>query len=546
MSEGFQVARLIPVSGIANASEAEVRATSALLSVLTIVRDLSLAVTSPLGSSSARRATVEAFIETRFKLGDSGAVVRPDGLIQVTYGSSTWRALVEVKTGDNDLEAEQVNNYLAVAREQGIDAVITLSNQIGVGGVHPCDGVKLRANSKVRLAHFSWTEILAFAVRAKVHRGVEDPEQAWILGELIRYLEHPSSGAMAFDDMGGNWVPVRDGAREGTLRRAGDDVREIVQRWEQLMRFAALKLGADIGVDVQHIVPKSQSEVKARTGYLTDLIVGSGGLDGTLRIPGAAGTVTIAADLRARQISATSEIAAPQDRGNKARATWLVRQLGPDTPNGVVIEAWPRHARQPLTATLAQAREDVSVLVDPEKRDTLRFRVVLRSEMGQHRKDGGRSPGFIQSVMALLRSLYRDVLQQVSPWVAPAPQTRAVAEPVELKQEPIEDEEDLDEAITAARDNVTERTGDQRLPAPDAQPEAGADGEPVADDEHDPIWDDDPHEEHPTDDEFVVAPTEGLHHDEPEGPALEIEQELAAPTPVLGSPAVLPPAANQD
>jgi hypothetical protein len=358
MSEGFQVARLIPVSGIANATEAEMRATSALLSVLTIVRDFSLAVTGPLGASSARRATVEAFIETRFKLGDTGAVVRPDGLVQVTYGTSTWRALVEVKTGDNDLVAEQVNNYLAVAREQGIDAVITLSNQIGVGGIHPCEGVKVRANSRVRLAHFSWTEMLAFAVRAKVHRGVEDPEQAWILGELIRYLEHPSSGAMAFDDMGVHWVAVRDGAREGTLRRAGDDVRDIVQRWEQLMRFAALTLGAHIGVDVQHVVPRAQSDMKARTTYLTDSLVGAGGLDGTFRVPGAAGAVTVAADLRARQISASSEITAPQDRGNKARATWLVRQLGPDTPAGTTIEAWPRHARQPLTATLAQARED--------------------------------------------------------------------------------------------------------------------------------------------------------------------------------------------
>ncbi len=75
-------------------------------------------------------------------------------------------------------------------------------------------------------------------MRAKVHRGVEDPEQAWILGELIRYLEHPASGAMAFEDMGPNWVAVRDAAREGTLRKTGDDVRDIVQRWDQLMRFA--------------------------------------------------------------------------------------------------------------------------------------------------------------------------------------------------------------------------------------------------------------------------------------------------------------------
>jgi hypothetical protein len=64
VAEGFQIARLIPVSGISNTVEAEMRATSALLSVLTIVRDLSIAVFSPLGASTARKASVEAFIET--------------------------------------------------------------------------------------------------------------------------------------------------------------------------------------------------------------------------------------------------------------------------------------------------------------------------------------------------------------------------------------------------------------------------------------------------------------------------------------------------
>jgi hypothetical protein len=180
-AEGFQIARLIPVSGINNTAEAEMRATSGLLAVLTAVRDLSVAVLSPLGASTARKATVEAFIETSFKL-DDGAVVRPDGLIQVTYGSSVWKALVEVKTGNNLLQADQVTNYLNIARQQGIDAVLTISNEIGVGNQHPCNGVRVRSNSKVLLAHLSWTELQAHAVRAKVHRGVSDPEQAWIPG----------------------------------------------------------------------------------------------------------------------------------------------------------------------------------------------------------------------------------------------------------------------------------------------------------------------------------------------------------------------------
>jgi len=52
----------------------------------------------------------------------------------------------------------------------------------------------------------------------KEFRGIADPDQAWILGELIRYLEHRKSGALEFEDMGAAWVDVRDQVVAGTLR----------------------------------------------------------------------------------------------------------------------------------------------------------------------------------------------------------------------------------------------------------------------------------------------------------------------------------------
>jgi hypothetical protein len=296
LADGFQIARLIPVSGISNNTEAEMRATSALLSVFTIVRDFSIAVLSPLGglSSAARKALVEAFIETRFKL-DDGTVVRPDGLIQVTYGASVWKALIEVKTSNNCLQAEQITNYQNISRQHGIDAVLTISNEIAIGTQHPCAGVRVRSNSRVRLAHLSWTEILAQAVRAKVHHGVSDPEQAWILGELIRYLEHPASGAMDLDDMGPNWAAARDAARAGTLRRTAPECREVVQRWDQLIRFAALRLGSVTGVDVQPVVPRAQSDPNVRFNHLADSLTNHGVLDGAIRVPNASGDVAVRA-----------------------------------------------------------------------------------------------------------------------------------------------------------------------------------------------------------------------------------------------------------
>ncbi|MDP9461487.1 MAG: stress response protein, partial [Actinomycetota bacterium] len=81
---------------------------------------------------------------------------------------------------------------------------------------------------KVDLHHYSWSQILAEAVMQKEHRGVADPDQAWVLGELIRYLEHPRSGALEFDDMGASWVPVRDAVAAGNLRTSDKGAAEVL------------------------------------------------------------------------------------------------------------------------------------------------------------------------------------------------------------------------------------------------------------------------------------------------------------------------------
>jgi hypothetical protein len=77
----WQHARLIPVAGIKGDHEAEQRATSAFLAVLSVVRDLSHELLTPLGASSAGKAVVETYTEVT--LGSNDKSVRPDGLIRV-------------------------------------------------------------------------------------------------------------------------------------------------------------------------------------------------------------------------------------------------------------------------------------------------------------------------------------------------------------------------------------------------------------------------------------------------------------------------------
>jgi len=104
-----QLARLIPVSHVGSSKEAEMRATSALLAVLHIVRPFSKVLLDPYGAPKAASSKVDTYIETSFKT--PNGVARPDGMIIVEQGKKNqWTALVEVKTGEAKLDAEQVNS----------------------------------------------------------------------------------------------------------------------------------------------------------------------------------------------------------------------------------------------------------------------------------------------------------------------------------------------------------------------------------------------------------------------------------------------------
>lgn len=410
-------ARLIPVSGIGSVQEAEQRATSALLAVLSVVRDLSIDLLSPLGASRAQKATVETFIEVN----TPGKKIRPDGLIQVSFGKTTWSAFVEVKTGANVLEADQINAYWELAREYNFDHVLTISNEIAPKeGLHPTQGLKVRANARVGVSHLSWSAIVSSAVRIKRHKGIVDSEQAWLLDELIRYLQHPASGALDFADMGQAWVGVRDAAREETLTRRFTGIEDAVSRWDQLLRFAALQLSAEIGEDVDPVFPRGQTDHRQRTTALVDSLCATGRLAGALRIPNTAGDLMIEANLRSRRLTASVDIWAPQDLGARGRVSWLVNQLG-EAPGQTVIDVYARNARVPTSATLEQTREDRFAPLDDEKREPHRFRVALRADMGMGRAAGKKSLGFITSVLGLITTFYGQVVQDVAPWQPPAP-----------------------------------------------------------------------------------------------------------------------------
>jgi hypothetical protein len=386
---------------------------------MSAVREFGRVLMQPYGAPAG---TLEAFIEVPFKLDDNQLF--PDGLIRVSRGQRQWTALVGVKTGGNQLEVEQIEHYLDVARERGFDAVITISNELPpLAGQHPT-AVDKRKLKKVALHHLPWTEILTQAVMQKEFRGVADPEQAWILGELIRYLEHPKSGAMGFDDMGPAWVPVRDAVAAGTLRATDAVVPQVAGRFDALIRYACLRLGRSLGTEVTPALSRRDlADPAARTQALVAELTSHGSLTGSIRIPGAVGPMFVRADLRASQVVCHVDVEAPRSGRSTTRVNWLVRQLK-DCPDSTRLEAFALHARGGGAAELLRrVREDATALIQDPTKELRSFRVAQLAPAGTKRGTGRGS--FIDSVLDGVDAFYEQVVQNLKPWLPAAPRLRS-------------------------------------------------------------------------------------------------------------------------
>ncbi|WP_433164327.1 hypothetical protein [Kribbella sp. CA-247076] len=416
--ETWHQARLIPTSGINGADEQERRATSALLAVMSSVREFGRVLTQPLGAPSA---PLETYIEVPFNLGERR--LYPDGLVRARRGQRQWTALIEVKTGVNELGVEQLEAYLDIAREQDFDAVITISNEIpAIAGLHPTK-VDKRKLKRVALHHWSWSMVLAEAVLQKEHRGVADPDQAWILGELIRYLEHPRSGALQFDDMGASWVATREAVASGTLRSGDKCAPEVAGRFDALLRYVSLQLGRKLGDDVTPALSRKElADPALRSQALVQSMCANGTMQGAINIPNAVGPLVVTADLRAGTVTCHVDVAAPREGRSTTRVNWLVRQLrhAPDTAR---IEAFVMHSRGAGTAELLRTvRDQPTVLIEDPKKELRAFRVALGTPLGTKRGRGRGS--FIDSIETAIDSFYGNVVQDLRAWTAVPPRLR--------------------------------------------------------------------------------------------------------------------------
>ncbi|MEU5764804.1 TerD family protein [Streptomyces asoensis] len=404
-NDSWKAARLFPVSVLKSDRDREMRATSVLLAVMAQVPEFSRRLTAGFGAPAGR---METFTEVSLPHGDSPR--RPDGVIRVERAGKLWTALVETKTNGNALKTEQVQAYMDIAARRGYEAVITLTNDVALEG-SPLVDVKIdkRRKHKVALWHLSWAEVAYQAQMLIRHEGVGNAAHAWLLQELLHYLQHENSGCHGFQNMGPAWVPVRNGIDDETLCQGDARALEVVESWERLIRQVCLRLGGELG---QKALPvqraKRGTDAKERRLRLADQLCLDGRLQAELRIDGTPGVLAVSADLRTGKLRTSIEIPAPAQGYPLSWVKRLVRRLA-EAPADLHVETLVDGETGGPRGTLERLRPEPADLLPKDSGTRITgFRLSLLKSMGSGR--GNAESGFIRSVDDAVNRFYTTVV----------------------------------------------------------------------------------------------------------------------------------------
>lgn len=402
-NDTWRTARLFPVPSLKSDKEREVRATSVLLSVMAQVPELGRRLTAGFGAPAGRMQT---FTEVPLPHGDTPK--RPDGVIRVERAGKLWTALVETKTHGNPLKDEQVQQYMDIAARRGYEAVITLSNDVALDG-SPVVDVKIdgRRKHKVSLWHLSWAEVAHQAQMLIRHEGVGNAAHAWLLQELLEYLQHENSGCHGFQNMGPAWVPVRKGIEDETISPGDERAVDVVESWERLIRQVCLRLGGELG---QKALPvqrtRRDSDPRTRRALAAAALCADGKLSAELRIDGTSSVIAVTADLRTGRVRTSVDIPAPEGSYPLATTKRLLRALA-EAPADLHVQSLVEGENGPR-GTLERLRPEPGDLLPRDGAAPTGFRLSLIKGMGNTR--GNTESGFIRGVDAAVDRFYHGVV----------------------------------------------------------------------------------------------------------------------------------------
>ena len=411
-------ARLFPVL---SESSKEGRALSIFLSCLARIDELGRTMLSTVGQRVGARTKTRCFTEVGLaELPEGLSPKRPDGLIHNMLAKKEWSALVEAKVKKANLEVGQTTDYLKLAKANGVNALITISNDFAAIPQHHPLSIP-RPPKNVDLFHWSWASILTHSKVILSAAEELDKDQVYILTELVRFLEHRSTGVTRFDRMDGNWKDIVASVVSGAnFSKKSVAVADTIANWHQECRDIALKLTELVNSHVAIKMPAAhRSDPKKRIADGAEAFAKTLSLITEFSIPDTASLMKLEASLPTKTIRVSMAINAPEDKKTpKARLNWLLRQVSGSDPRGLHVKAiWPRR-RASTMIDMETARRDPDSIDDGKGGAPTAFEIHLVKESG-YRFSGVKT--FIDDLEESVLHFYSEVGQKLKKWQPPPP-----------------------------------------------------------------------------------------------------------------------------
>lgn len=417
-----EVARLFPV--LATTSK-EGRTTSIVLACLDKVEEFGAQLLASVGQKVGKRATIDTFTEVVFNKQSAAIKERPDGLIVVRVGKRSWMALVEAKVGNNELNADQIERYRSLAKENGADCVITLSNQFATSpDSHPLEEVR-KSRSKIPVYHWSWMHVLTTADLLLTGSSISDPDQQVLLNELRRFLTHESAGVKSFDRMPREWTDLnKTVSNGGSIGAKSSEAQVSLEAWHQETRDLSLILSRMTGAPVSEKIPRKHvGNPTQRQKDELQLLRETHCLKCFLTMPDIAAPIEVSADLMRRTIEAGMELRAPEDKkSTSARVNWLLRQIKTEDASNLFIRLnWPG-INDPTVHPVSELREDVQIVNEDKSHLVAHsFQVFYSERLGAKFT---QQTNFISELERIVPFFYGTVGSSLVAWKKKAPQIK--------------------------------------------------------------------------------------------------------------------------
>lgn len=358
---------------------------------------------------------------------------RIDGLILIVKaGVIKDAALLEMKNKTHELNQEQVERYIQVAREYKIPKVVTVSNQF-VSEVTQSP-LKLKPLKTVQVFHLSWSHILTIAhvLLFKNDMNIRDEDQVKIMEEIVAYIESPVSGVIGVTQMRKGWDELTKNIHAGSHITIKDPlVNEAVLSWQQQERDMALMLSRKVGVFVVSGQKKFKADLAGRLANDCKKLVDTKTLDSTLRVKNAVSDISIKGLFEKKAVEMSVKISIPTDKTVKGQIGWMKRQ----------IETCRKKSQERRLSTSIDSIIDTELKVDINikhsknmirvpynsfdsilevinKKEINYFSVVLvkdfRSAFSSRKK-------FVQTLDSMLLDFYRGLVEHLVNWKQPSP-----------------------------------------------------------------------------------------------------------------------------